>query len=147
MKIVFTTNEGKTIDTSGAKYMTIDGKEFALFPVVNVEQNFTQNKFEVYESTSSALDKFFGFDDQNITPHTKKLKKEKFNSIAYKVREWLNSGVTPGATTNFASPSEYAIRVAAELQNKNISIRKIRKGIYNVIYNKPQVYARSKYRV
>lgn len=149
MKLVLETNDGKSIDTSSVKYMTMDGTEYALFPVIK-NQPVIQNKFEVTEATSIGLDKFFGFHEQKKAHYVrtqKKNKRQKTNSIAYKVREWLDSGLNKGDTTNFASPSEYAIRVAAETQNKNISIRRIRKGLYNVIYNKPQVYARSKYRV
>lgn len=139
MKIVFKTNEGKTVDTTQVQYMTMGGKEYAVF-LITEETPVIQNKFDTQEGTF--IETLFGTEFK-----PKRKISQRPQSVAHKVREWLNGNLNPGDTTNIASTTEYAIRVAAEGMNKNISIRKIRKGMFNVIYNRPQKYARSKYRV
>lgn len=137
MKIEFT--DGQMIDTSQGKEMTMDGKKYMIFPLVL--EHFANKTTKV--GTKTSLEDFFNVEQ----PIETKKRKVVRNSIAYKVREWLESGLKPGDTTNFHAPTGYAIRVAAEGLNKNISIRRIRKNVFNVVYNKPQVYARSKNRV
>ena len=135
MEILIKTADGRTLDLSQVKYMSIENVNYALVPVMGK----IQPKLKVPHQNKS-LEDFFDVSD------TPRKKGEKVNSTAYKVRQWLESNPQPGSTINFAAPSDYAIRVAAESKNSRVRIRKLRRGLYNVTFERNQIYARSAYR-
>ena len=141
MKFVMQTADGNTIDTSDAKPITFNGEEFVMFKVIKSVRSFQPSQFENSVETNNSLEDFF-----NVTPTKRRKKRVVRKSISNKVRQWLDTKPKSGDTTNFESPTDYAIRVAAEARNCKVFIRRIRKGLYNVTFDSKKIYARSKTR-
>lgn len=132
MKVIFETNDGKTLDTNVIKYISIDNVEYAILPVVR------KNKPVNVVKEITSLEDFF-----NVSNKKKRVVAQ---SVANRVRNWLNASPDIGDTEVFKSPSEYAIRVAAENLNRKVAIRQVRKNMYRATYIKPQQYARARKR-
>lgn len=132
MKVIFETNDGKTLDTNVIKYITIDKTEYAILPVV------VKEKPNMLFNAKTTLEDFF-----NVSNKKKRIVAQ---SVANRVRNWLNAGPDIGDSEVFKSPSEYAIRVAAENLNRRVAIRQVRKNMYRATYVKPQQYARARKR-
>lgn len=142
MKFVMKTTDGKTIDTDEGKPVTIDGIRYMMFRLVDdiTPSQFKPSQFNNIEDENSSLESFFGVTKKKLNSKQRKLNKK---SIAYVVRQWLETKPKNGDTINFNAPTDYAIRVAAESKNCKVIIRRVRKGLYNVTFDKKRVYARS----
>jgi hypothetical protein len=132
MKVIFETNDGKTLDTNVIKYITIDNVEYAILPVIAKKKQLQST-----DAHLPTLESFF-----NVS----KKKRVFAQSVANRVRTWFSSNPDIGDTETFRAPTDYAIRVAAENLNRKVAIRQLRKNMYRATYIKPQQYARSKRR-
>lgn len=132
MKVIFETNDGKTLDTNVIKYITIDNVEYAILPVL--KKSKPVNLIE----KSKTLEDFF-----NVRNQSKRIVTQ---SVANRVRSWFNTSPDVGDSEVFKSKSDYAIRVAAENLNRKVLIRQVRKNMYRATYVKPQQYARARKR-
>lgn len=132
MKVIFETNDGKTLDTNVIKYITIDNVEYAILPVL--KKSKPVNLIE----KSKTLEDFF-----NVRSESKRTVPQ---SVANRVRSWFSTSPDVGDSEVFKSKSDYAIRVAAEVLNRKVLIRQVRKNMYRATYVKPQQYARARKR-
>lgn len=130
------TKEGKELDTKNVKYMTFDGVEFALFPVLSIVQKKFFPTDAKEEKVGNALQAAL-FEDEYSPSKTHK------NSVAYRVRQWL-SNAKVGQSTIIEAPTAYSIRVACETRGVKAKIFQQKRGSYRVIFDSRKKYARQK---
>ena len=146
MQIALQTKEGKQLDTENVKYMVLDNIEYALFPVKNV--SLSETPVELKEKDVTTPFSFNDAEEEKVNQNLEsffgiKHKRVHNRSVAQKVRQWLNTA-KPGESTFIKSPSDYAIRVACELQNVKAKIYKVKHGYYSITYDRYKTYARAR---
>lgn len=134
MKFVMETNEGKKLDLNTVKYITFDGIEYAMMPVI---QFIDQKKLDV---GNKFIETLFGVEE--VAPKTR----GRADSVSGMVNQWLNASPKRGETVTFQCNTDHAIRVPCEKRNSKVLIRRIRKGLYSATYQGKFVYARSRAR-
>lgn len=149
MLIALKTDDGKNLDTKNVKFMIFDNMEYAMFPVINTEkllpakpQKWTIDCDEdaTQERVSNSLEHIILGQLKNNKPG--RGRGVRYGSVAHKVRTWIDAA-KPGDSTVFQSPSDCAIRVACETKGVKAKIFRIKRGHYNVMYERNKRYARS----
>jgi len=149
MLIALKTDDGKNLDTKNVKFMTLDNTEYAMFPVLKTEKLLPAKpqKWSVDYPEDAAQERVSNALEDLIlgklgSKGAGRGRGVRYGSVAHKVRQWIDSA-KPGDSTTFASPSDCAIRVACETKGVKAKIFKIKRGQYNVMYERDKKYARS----